>query len=266
MDLLAELRLDGRRALVCGASEGIGRAVAFALASLGASVLALARSSERLASLSAELPRPSAGQRHDWVAADLDQPEKLSDRLGAAIAHDPPLIVVHNAGGPPPGPAHLAASEDYERAFRRHLLAGQTLLSLVLPAMREAGFGRWINIISTSVREPIPDLGVSNTVRAAVAAWAKTLSLELAPFGITVNSVLPGYTQTGRLERLIADRAAKTGQNAEAVAATLRAGIPMGRFARPEEIAAVAAFLASPAAGYLTGQAIAVDGGRTRCL
>lgn len=266
MDFLAGLRLEGRRALVCGASEGIGRAAAYALASAGASVLALSRRADRLQALLSELPSSAPGQRHEALSADLDQPEALHDRLCAAVAEAPVEIVIHNSGGPPPGPAHRAPAEEYERAFRRHLIAGQVILGLVLPGMRSRGYGRWVNVISTSVREPIPDLGVSNTVRAAVAAWAKTLSAELAPYGITVNSVLPGYTATGRLERLIAERAAKSGQSPEQVAEAWRATIPLGRFARPEEIAAVIAFLCTPAASYLTGQAIAVDGGRTRCI
>ncbi|MDW8479735.1 MAG: SDR family oxidoreductase [Xanthomonadales bacterium] len=266
MSLPELLRLDGRRALVCGASEGIGRAAALALAELGAAVVLLARRREALEAAAAGLPRPRGGLGHAVLPADMDDPETLARRVAEAAAEAPFAIVVHNSGGPPPGPAHGAALADYEAAFRRHLLAGQAILGAVLPGMRAMRFGRWVNVISTSVREPIPELGVSNTVRAAVAAWSKTLAGELAPFGITVNSVLPGYTETGRLERLIADRARRTASTPEAIAAELLAGIPLGRFARPEEIAAVIAFLCTPAASYLTGAAIPVDGGRLRAL
>jgi 3-oxoacyl-[acyl-carrier protein] reductase len=236
--------LRDRHALITGASAGIGRATALALAKRGARVTVLARSREALETLLPELRQ--AGAEEAWaLAADLD------DRQG----------LKKNAGGPKPGPILEAQEEDFLAAFSRHLLAPHLLVRLVLPGMREAGFGRIVNVISTSVREPIPNLGVSNTTRAAVAAWAKTLSRELPP-GVTINNVLPGFTRTGRTEALKKANAEKTGKTPEEIEAEWIKVIPEGRIAEPSEIAEVVAFLASPAASYVRGQSLAADGGR----
>jgi 3-oxoacyl-[acyl-carrier protein] reductase len=187
--------------------------------------------------------------------------------MAAAIASAQPVhILINNTGGPPAGTAQTATIEAFETAFRQHLLANQTLLQALLPAMRATGYGRIVNVISTSVKEPIAGLGVSNTIRAAVASWAKTLASELAADGITVNNVLPGYTHTQRLDSLLATRAAATGRSVEDIAAGILADVPAGRFGEATEIAAVIAFLCTPAAAYVTGVSIAVDGGRTRAL
>jgi 3-oxoacyl-[acyl-carrier protein] reductase len=173
---------------------------------------------------------------------------------------------VNNTGGPPGGPAHAAPVAEFEEAFRRHLVAGHLLVQAVLPGMRAAAWGRVVNVVSTSVREPIPGLGVSNTVRAAVAGWAKTLSRELAPLGITVNNVLPGFTDTGRIERLVQARSAATGLPQAEIEEGMRQSVPAGRFARPGEVGGVIAFLCSPAAGYVNGVSLAVDGGRMQSI
>ncbi len=201
-----DLDLTGRHALVCGASEGIGRAVAHELALMGADVTVLARRADALADVADGLPRHGA-QRHGWLAADVAATDALRASVEALAAARPVHILVNNTGGPPGGPASTATAAAYLDAFNRHLIANHTLLQSVLPGMRSAAWGRVVNIVSTSVREPIPNLGVSNTVRGAVASWAKTLSRELAADGITVNNVLPGYTQTRRLEQIIDDRA-----------------------------------------------------------
>lgn len=261
-----QLDLAGRHALVCGASRGIGRACAIELAELGASVTVLARSSEKLKALVTELPRRHANQHHASISVDMADSDRLRQQLQAAIAEQPRHILINNTGGPPGGPAHTADPEDYMAALRQHLVAGQVLVQAVLPGMREAGFGRVVNIISTSVKEPIAGLGVSNTTRAAVAGWAKTLSRELAGDGITVNNVLPGYTRTDRLAGLITAKSQKSGQSEDEVARAMRANVPAGRFGEAGEVAAVVAFLCTPAAAYVNGVSIAVDGGRTRAL
>ncbi len=261
-----QLDLSGHRALVCGASQGIGRASAFELARLGASVTLLSRSAGALQALTRELPLAHDRQQHAWVAVDMGDTGALRAQVARMAEADPPRILVNNTGGPPGGPAYSAEPEAFERAFRQHLLAGQTLVQGLLPGMRASGFGRIVNVISTSVKEPIAGLGVSNTVRAAVAGWAKTLAGELASDGITVNNVLPGYTRTGRLDSLLAAKAADSDRSPEAVAQSLLATVPAGRFGEPEEIAAVVAFLCTPAAAYVNGVSIAVDGGRTRAL
>lgn len=254
--------LNGKRALVCGSTQGIGLASAEALAEAGASVVLLARNPERLAAARAALPAPG-GVAHETLAADLSDPAALRLALERYLGSHPALhILVNNTGGPPPGAALDATEAAFLAAFTGHLLAGHTLVQCLVPGMREAGFGRIVNIVSTSVREPIRGLGVSNTIRAAVAGWAKTLSRELAPAGITVNNILPGSTRTGRLESLIASRAAATGATVDSVERAMQAEIPVGRFAEPREIAAAVAFLASPAAGYITGVSLPVDGGR----
>jgi 3-oxoacyl-[acyl-carrier protein] reductase len=260
-----DLDLTGKHALVCGASEGIGRAAAHELALLGCDVTVLSRRAEALAAVAAQLPR-SGAQAHGWIAADVAEPAALAAQVQALAAGKPVQVLVNNTGGPPGGPAHSAEDAAYLDAFGRHLIANQTLVRAVLPGMRSAGWGRIVNVISTSVREPIAGLGVSNTVRGAVAGWAKTLSRELAGDGITVNNVLPGYTRTARIEQIVADRARSSGQSAEAVIEAMRRTVPANRFAEPAEIAACIAFLCSPAAGYVNGVSLAVDGGRMQSI
>ena len=260
-----DLNLTGRHALVCGASEGIGRATARELAALGADVTAMARRADALDAVVAALPR-AQGQRHDVLVADVSRPDELRARVDALAAARPVHILVNNTGGPPGGPVFSADAAAFLDAFGRHLLANQALAQATVPGMRAAGWGRIVNVVSTSVYEPIAGLGVSNTIRGAVAGWAKTLSRELAASGITVNNVLPGYTETGRIEQILQDRSAATGKSREEVAAAMLASVPAGRFAKPEETAGVIAFLCSPAAGYVTGVSLAVDGGRMQSI
>lgn len=261
-----ELDLSGRHALVCGASQGIGRASALELARLGASVTVLARSADKLAQVVSTLPQTGAGQRHQWRSVDMLDTVALQQAAASIAAQATVHILINNTGGPPGGSANEASPAAFEAAFRQHVLAGQTLLQAVLPGMRGAGYGRIVNVISTSVKEPIAGLGVSNTVRAAVAGWAKTLAGELAADGITVNNVLPGYTRTNRLDSLLQAKADASGQSVQEVAQTLLATVPARRFGEAAEVAAVVAFLCTPAAGYVNGVSIAVDGGRTRAL
>ncbi len=262
-----DLDLTGKHALVCGGSQGIGRAAAIELALLGASVTLLARSTDGLrGALGALVGHDDAARRHGAISVDVADLAALGAQV-AALAHGQPVhILVNNSGGPPGGPAHSATTDAFEQAFRQHLLASQTLVQAVLPGMRESGWGRIVNVISTSVREPIANLGVSNTVRGAVASWAKTLSRELAPHGITVNNVLPGYTRTQRLEQILADRALASGNDESLVARQMLATVPAGRFAEAHEIAAAIAFLSSPAAAYVNGVSLAVDGGRMQSI
>ncbi len=260
-----DIDLTGRRAVVCGSTQGIGRAAAIELAELGATVTLLARDEAALRAAAAELPAPKE-QRHGFEVADFADPEQVQ-AAGARIARAGAAhILVNNTGGPPGGPIADAAPNDFERAFRMHLVNNQILAQALLPGMQEAGFGRIINIISTSVKAPIPGLGVSNTIRAAVASWAKTLAGEVAPHGITVNNVLPGYTDTARLQSLFETRAKRAGGSADNEREMTRAAIPAGRIGLPEEIAAAVAFLASPAASYINGINLPVDGGRLPTL
>ena len=260
------LPLAGRHALVCGASEGIGRATALALAAKGASVTALSRRQDRLDALLAELPLDAPGQSHQSLSADVTDTSALAQSVRALAAASPVHILVNNTAGPPGGSAHAADPAAFIAVFQQHLIANQVLLQCVLPGMRNAGWGRIVNIISTSVKEPIANLGVSNTVRGAVASWAKTVASELGAFGITVNNVLPGYTRTQRLDQILAERADSSGKSREDIASAMLATVPAGRFAEPAEIAAAVAFLCSPEAGYINGINLPVDGGRTRSL
>lgn len=260
------LDLHARHALVCGGSQGIGRAVALELAALGASVTVLARSEAGLRQVVAELPVVGERQRHALLCADMSDTDDLAAQVAALQARHPAQILINNSGGPAPGPLQLATPAQLLAAFQQHLCAAQVLMQALLPAMRQAGYGRIVNIVSTSVKEPLPGLGVSNIVRAGTAAWAKTLAGELGAEGITVNNVLPGYTRTGRLDKLITGRAAASGQAPDAVEQAMLADVPAGRVGDPAEIAALAAFLCSPAAGYVNGTSIAADGGRIRSL
>ncbi|MGH8161051.1 MAG: SDR family oxidoreductase [Gammaproteobacteria bacterium] len=261
-----DMDLNGRHALVCGASQGIGRACAVELANLGANVTVMARHAATLKQLIVELPRIHKTQKHDFLIADSGDTDGLRAAVQKLAAASPVHILVNNSGGPPPGPVLGAQVDAFLDAYRKHLLANHVLAEAVIPAMREAGYGRIVNIISTSVKEPIRGLGVSNTTRWAVASWAKTLATELAPFGITVNNVLPGSTHTPRIEQIVQMRAQKSGSSIEDTQRAMEAEVPMRRFADPSEIAAAVAFLASPAAAYITGINVPVDGGRTRSL
>lgn len=265
-NLSLNVRLDGRRALVCGSSQGIGLATAHCLAAQGASVTLLARDPAKLAAALASLPTGN-GQRHEQVSADFANPAAVSQAISDYLARgDSCQILVNNTGGPAPGPAHVASAEQFLAAFNQHLICNQILVQALLPGMKAAGYGRIINVISTSVKQPIPNLGVSNTIRGAVANWSKTLAGELGPFGITVNNVLPGATKTTRLEAIFANKAQKSGLSVHDIEEEEKLGIPLRRFAEPEELANVIAFLASPAASYVSGINVPVDGGRTLCL
>lgn len=260
-----DLNLNGKRAVVCGSSQGIGRACAAELAANGASVTLVARNEAALAEVRATLAT-EAGQQHDIVLADFAELASIRSAATKLASNGGADILINNTGGPPAGLAIDADSDAYLQAFTMHLVANQLLTQALTKNMRANSWGRIVNIISTSVKAPIPGLGVSNTVRGAVASWAKTIATELAPDGVTVNNILPGFTATGRLDALIAGRAKKNNSTTDEVADTMRASVPMGRFGTPEEIAAAVAFLCSPAASYITGVSIAVDGGRTNCL
>lgn len=258
--------LQDKCAVVCGATRGIGRACAEAFARQGAQVTLVARDEALLESVRGGLAR-GAGQNHSAIRVDFREPADVTATCERFVsAGGSADILLNNTGGPAPGAIFDAQSDDFLAAMKMHVLCNQALVRAFVPGMKQRRFGRIINIISTSVRQPIPNLGVSNTTRAAVAAWAKTLAGELAPFGITVNSILPGYTATERLQALIEHRARQSNQDAKAVAAAMEADIPVRRFATAEEIAAAAVFLASPEASYVTGVSLPVDGGRISAI
>lgn len=257
------LDLSGKRALVCGSTKGIGKASAMVLANMGASITLLARNETALMDLLEQLPE-SAAATHHYLVADFSDLNQLQEALNNY--QEPIHILVNNTGGPAAGPILNAEASAFLQAFNNHLLANHMLAQKVIPGMKEAGFGRIINIISTSVKQPLPGLGVSNTIRAAVANWSKTLAGEVAPFGITVNNVLPGATATERLSEIINNKSTKLGKSIEVVSEEMAHEIPMGRFAEAEEIANAVGFLASKAASYITGINLPVDGGRTGSL
>lgn len=256
------MNLSGKRAVVCGATQGIGRAAAEELAKLGASITLVARDEEKLRNVMTELPKVN-NQKHEYLVVDFNMPDDVKLTADIYSQNNPVHILVNNTGGPPAGPAIDARSFEFVNAFQAHLICNQYLVQAFVPAMKKAKYGRIINIISTSVKAPIKGLGVSNTIRGAVANWAKTLSFELAEFGITVNNVLPGATMTGRLEAIIKGKSKSSGKSAEEVTKEMVDEIPAGRIGEPYEVAAAIAFLATPAAAYINGINVPVDGGRT---
>jgi 3-oxoacyl-[acyl-carrier protein] reductase len=260
-----ELNLTGKKALVCGSTQGIGKATALELAMLGASVTLVARDEKKLKDVLGELAREQ-GQTHDFFVADFDVPEQVKNAIERYLEGKVVHILVNNTAGPPAGTAIDATVDEFMRGFASHLLCSHVLVQAVTPGMKREKYGRIINIVSTSVKIPLRGLGVSNTVRGAVANWSKTLSIELAPYGITVNNILPGSTKTGRIESLIQTRAQKSQRSPDDVRQEMIAEIPAGRMAEASEIGVVAAFLATPAAGYVNGANIPVDGGRTGSL
>ncbi len=260
------LDLTNKNALVCGSTQGIGKAVAEELAQLGASVTLCARNEEKLKEVQNGLDT-SKGQKHQYIQADFSNPDGLKAALENYFnAGNTIHILVNNTGGPPAGPANAAKVEEFTQAFSNHLVCNHILMQACVEGMKADHYGRIINLISTSVKQPLPNLGVSNTVRGAVANWSKTLANELGQFNITVNNVLPGATNTVRLEAIINNKVQKTGQSYEEVASAMKNQVPMKRFAEANEVANAVAFLASPAAGYINGINIPVDGGRTSVL
>jgi 3-oxoacyl-[acyl-carrier protein] reductase len=258
--------LTGKNALVCGSSQGIGKAIAMELAFLGARVTLFSRDKKKLESVLEELEQ-SGSEDHDILIADFFNPPEVKKAIAGRIAQGRIYhILINNTGGPPPGAILDADTEEFIRGFNAHLINNQQLVQHVVPGMKKEGYGRIINVISTSVKVPIPGLGVSNTIRGAVASWAKTLSAELAPFGITVNNILPGFTDTARLDSLFERKANEAGITKQEFAEKAKKEIPAGRLADPAETAYAAAFLASPSAGYITGVSLPVDGGKIPSL
>jgi len=259
---MLSLDLTGKTALIGGSTQGIGLASAQALASLGASCVLISRNEEKLKAAIKTL-EVRGTQLHQYLVADYAHPEQVQDVVAAFVKDNTVHILVNNSGGPAGGPITKAKPEEFLHAFQQHLICNHIITTLVAEGMKGEGYGRIINIISTSVKIPLKDLGVSNTIRGAVASWAKTMANELGQYGITVNNVLPGATSTERLATIVGNKSAKTGKSAEEVEKEMLAEVPARRFGRPEEIAAMVAFLASPAAAYVNGTSIPVDGGRT---
>jgi 3-oxoacyl-[acyl-carrier protein] reductase len=258
--------LTGKNALVCGSTQGIGKAVALQLAESGATVTLFARNEEKLKQVLKELST-AKGQKHRLLVADFLISGEVKEIIVNLVSDGKSFdIVINNTGGPAPGTALDADVADYLKGFNAHLVSYQHILQAIVPGMKKAGYGRIINIISTSVKVPIPGLGVSNTIRGAVAGWAKTLASELAPYGITVNNILPGNIKTGRLDLIFEKRAADAGISVQEYTKQAKSGIPVRRLADPSEIAYAVAFLASAQSAYITGINLPVDGGSTPCL
>lgn len=256
------LSLNGKRALICGSTQGIGFAIAKELALLGAECILMARNEAGLQTAITHLSQQQ-GQKHQFLVADFSNTDMVSQVITEFMATNVIHILINNTGGPPAGLIEQAKAGDFLSAFNLHLINNHTLASAVLPGMKKENYGRIVNIISTSVKIPLANLGVSNTTRAAVAGWAKTMANEVAKHGITVNNVLPGATSTSRLAAIIDNKSQKLQTDKQHVEAEMLHEIPMGRFGLPEEIASMAAFLTTPAAAYITGQSVCVDGGRT---
>ncbi len=256
------ISLAGKYAVVCGSSQGIGLAAAKELALNGANCILFARNPEALREAVKQLSK-QGDQIHQAVAVDFSDPPMVEQNIKKVVGEHRVEILINNTGGPNAGPILEASTDAFEQAFRQHLVCNQILARTVVPGMREAGYGRIINIISTSVKTPLANLGVSNTIRLAVASWAKTLANEIGQYNITVNNILPGLTQTQRLDELVKHTASSVKKEQQVVETQMKESIPMKRFGKPEEIANVIAFLASPAASYVNGVNIAVDGGRT---
>jgi 3-oxoacyl-[acyl-carrier protein] reductase len=259
-----EISLKGKHAVVCGSTQGIGKAIALQMANAGATVTLVARNEQRLLEV-LSLLSVKEGQNHNMIVADFSDPGMLEKKIQEFLKQNLTVhILVNNTGGPSPGLLFEAKEYDLLNAFSQHIICNHILAKAFIPSMKEANYGRIINIISTSVKEPIPNLGVSNTVRGSVANWAKTLSYELASFGITVNNILPGFTKTQRLDSLIELRSKNAGKSVVDIEKEMIDQIPAKRFGTPEELSYLASFLASPLAAYINGVSIPVDGGKTK--
>jgi 3-oxoacyl-[acyl-carrier protein] reductase len=260
------LNLENKIAIVCGSTQGIGKSTAIELSLLGATIVLVARNEDKLKSVLAELDS-SKGQKHSYIIADFTKPLELDKRLKEWVsAGNKVNILVNNTGGPKGGPIRNAGINEFLDAFNQHLICNHILVQNLYPVMKEEGYGRIINVISTSVKQPLNNLGVSNTIRGAVANWSKTLANELGEFNITVNNVLPGATNTDRLQTLAQIKSDQIKESVDSIFEEMASESPMKRIAQPEEIASAIAFLASPAASYINGINVPVDGGRTKSL
>ena len=258
--------MKNKKALVCGSSKGIGATTAIELSKLGTSVVLLSRNENALKKVLDKLDIKQ-GQKHDYLIADFDNPEVLSSKIKEYLKNNSSVdILINNSGGPKPGSIIDAKSKDFIDAFNRHLICNHILVQELIPGMIKSNYGRIINITSTSVKEPIKGLGVSNTIRGAVANWAKTLSFELGEYGITVNNILPGFTDTERLKEVFLNKSKMNNEDIESVIMDAYSQIPMGRFANPKETAKAICFLASEDASYINGINLPVDGGRLSTL
>lgn len=259
-----DLKLNNKNALVCGSTQGIGKATAIALAQEGVNVTLVARNREKLKEVLAALPQH---RNHSYIVADFLNPRDLQEQVIKFIEKQHGFhILINNTGGPASGEIVNASLEAFENAFTMHLKCNHLLAQSTLPFMKAEGFGRIVNVISTSVKEPIPRLGVSNTIRGAVGNWSKTLSMEVAEFGITVNNVLPGFTDTERLAEIIKIKAKLEDTSVEEMTEIMKNYTPAKRFAQAEETANAITFLTSEVAGYINGINLPVDGGRTKSL
>lgn len=254
------LNLEGKRALVCGSTQGMGLAIAQELSKQGAQVTLFARNEASLTQAITTL----TGTGHDYMVADFDNLQQVVDQVSQRlVGHGAYHLLINNTGGPAPGLLSEASIEDFDDPITRHLRVSHSLVRLLLPGMKSSQYGRIVNIISTSVKVPIPGLGISNTIRGAMASWAKTLANELGGFGITVNNILPGFINTGRMASLVQNKSEASGRPPSEVKKEMEATIPAGRFGEPSEIADYAAFLCSPSGAYISGTSLRVDGGRT---
>ena len=256
------LSLEGRNAIICGSSQGIGFAIAEELAIMGANCILMARNEEnlKLAVLKMDI---SIRQSHAYHAIDFNDQNATRQLIQKIVTQQNVHILINNSGGPQAGPIVEATEEQFVQAFNQHLITNHILTRAVIEGMKKDHYGRIVNIISTSVKTPLKNLGVSNTIRGAVASWAKTMANELGEYGITVNNVLPGYAKTQRLRSLVQTTASNKGLSVTEIEKQMAEEVPAKRFGDASEIAAVAAFLATPAAAYVNGASIPVDGGRT---
>lgn len=260
------LDLSGKKAIVCGSTQGLGLASAVELSLLGADVVLLSRNEEKLKFAIKQLDH-SKGQNHQYLVADFQNPQEVEQVVKEFLQTGNTVnILVNNTGGPKGGSAMEAKPEEFINAFQSHLICNQLLVQALIPPMKESGYGRIVNIISISVKQPIAGLAVSNTIRGAVASWSKTLANELGEFGITVNNVLPGYTSTARFDSIISTKSSATGKEKEEIEEEFKAQIPLHEIGKPELFGAAVAFLCTPAAAYITGINLPVDGGFLGCL
>ncbi len=266
LKIMNSKKILNKTALVCGSTQGIGKAAALKLAEMGANVVLIARNKDKLQQAIADLSKKE-GQNHQFIVADFSNPEELKKIITDFISEGNIInILINNTGGPKGGPIKDASVDEFINTFNQHLICNHILVQAIYPGMITSGYGRIINVISTSVKQPLPNLGVSNTIRGAVASWSKTLANELGQYGITVNNVLPGATNTIRLQGIAEAKSEKTGESVLDIFSEMAEESPMKRIAQPEEVAAAIAFLASPEASYINGINLPVDGGRTKSL